>query len=265
MTGTRSMLLHGRGLRVRHLAAAAALLFAAGAFAGPGELTVISVGPMKEALADAVAKFESETGQTVAVNYTTRAQLKAKVHGADHPDIVIAAEDSMNQLGADGQTQTDTRMPLGRVGFGVAIKDGSTAPDVSSTEALKQALLKARSITYVDPAESPAGKQATAMVEKLGIADAVKAKTKLGTGSNPIGPVGFGDIEIALHPINEIMVAKGVKLAAPVPADVQQWTRYDAAIISEAPNQNEAKKLLTFLNGAAARASYKSKGFEAAN
>lgn len=232
------------------------------AWAGPGELTVVSVLPMREALGDALQKFQSETGQSVAVVYVSRNQLKTKVHGAEHPDVVVASEDEMNALDKAQLVQGALRAPLARMGLGVAVFKDAAKPDVSTPQALAQVLRQAKSLTYVDPAESPAGQQAQAVIGQLGLTDELKAKTQLGTGNNPVAPVGFGDVELGLHPMNLILLARGARLAAPLPASLQQWTRFDAALIADAPNQNEAKRLITFLTGASARASYAAQAFE---
>ncbi len=234
------------------------------AYAGPGELTVVTVGPVKDALADAIAKYKSETGETVAVIDAGRSQLKAKVHGAEHPDLVIASQEEMDGLEKGGQTQTATRAPLGRAGLAVAMRQGVKAPDLSSADALKKVLTSAKSLSYADPEENPAGVQAGEVVEKLGLTAVVKPKLQLGSGSNPVSAVGFGDVEVGLYPTPLILSAKDAQVAAPLPADLQKWTRYDGALISGAPNEIEAKRLLGYLSGAGAKAAFAARGFEAA-
>lgn len=246
------------------LCIAACAWAAPNAYAGPGELTVVTVGPMKDALADAIAKYKAETGETVAVIEAGRSQLKAKVHGAEHPDLVIASQEELDGLEKGGQTQAATRAPLGRAGLAVALREGVKAPDLSSAEALKQVLSSAKSLSYADPDENPAGAQAGEVVEKLGLTAAVKPKLQLGSGSNPVSAVGFGDVEVGLYPTPLILSAKGAQVAAPLPADLQKWTRYDGALISEAPNATEAKRLLGYLSGAGAKAAFAARGFEAA-
>lgn len=250
---------------MRRTPIAALLLALAGtAQAGPGELTVVSVTSMKDVLVGMFANFEKETGHTVAVSWASPAQLKAKVHGSDHPDVVIAPEEAMNALDRDGQTQSGSRAALGRVGLGVVVRHDAKGPDVSTAASFKQALLDAKSLIYVDPQESADGVKARAVVERLGLADALKAKTQLGNGANAIAPVGFGNVELGLHPIHHVMATKDVRLLAPVPAELQQWTRYDLALITDAPNPAEAERLMTWLRAASAKARLSTLGIEAA-
>jgi molybdate transport system substrate-binding protein len=233
------------------------------AFAGPGELTVLSLTPLKEAVSEALAKFEKDTGQAITVRFVNRSQLKSNLHGSEHPDVVIAAEEVISELDRAGQMQKDSRLALGRTGLGVATPQAAPAPDLSSPEAFKQAILQSKTLIYADPAENPGGVQVKALFERLGMSSAISAKTQFGTGNNPVAPVGFGDVEIGVYPINEILVAKGAKLAGALPASLQVWTRYDAAIVTGAPNQSEAKRLMAYLLGPQVKQSLAGKGFEA--
>ncbi len=233
------------------------------ATAGPGELTVLSVMPLKEAVSEALVKFEKDTGQTVSVRFVNRAQLKSALHGSEHPDVVMASEELITELDATGQIQKNDRSALGRSGLGVATPQAAPATDVSSPEAFQQAIRQSKSLIYADPSENSSGLQVKALFERLEMSAEIKHKTQFGTGNNPVAPVGFGDVDVGVYSINEILLAKGAKLAGPLPASLQVWTRYDAAIVASAPNQSEAKRLMTYLVGPQAKQSFTSKGFEA--
>lgn len=233
------------------------------AFAGPGELTVLSLTPLKEAVSDALAKFEKNTGQLVTVHFVNRAQLKSGLHSSERPDVVIASEEFITELEKAGQTQKDARSALCRTGLGVVTPQAAPATDVSSPEAFKQAVLQSKSLIYADPSDNAGGQQVKALLDRLELSAEVKAKTQLGTGNNPVAPVGFGDVAMGVYSINEILVAKGAKLAGPLPASLQAWIRYDAAMVAGAPNQSEARRLMNYLVSAQAKQSFASKGFEA--
>ncbi len=233
------------------------------AFAGPGELTVLSLMPLKAAVSDALAKFEKDSGLPVSVHFVNRSQLKSALHGSEHPDVVMASEEVISELEKAGQTQKDVRSALGRTGLGVVTPQAAPATDVSSPESFKQAILKSKSLIYADPSENAGGQQVKTLFDRLELSAAVKAKTQLGTGNNPVAPVGFGDVAMGVYSINEILAAKGAKLAGPLPVSLQVWIQYDAAMVAGAPNQSEAKRLMTYLVGAQAKQSFASKGFEA--
>lgn len=235
----------------------------ASAFAGPGELTVLSLTSMKEAVIEVLANFEKDTGRAVSVHFVNRVQLKSALHGSERPDVVVASEEFITDLEKAGQTQKDVRLAIGRAGLGVVTPQGAPVTDVSSPEAFKQAVLQSKSLIYADPSDNAGGQQVKALLDRLELSATVQSKTQRGTGNNPVAPVGFGDVALGVYSINEILQAKGVTLAGPLPASMQVWIRYDAAMVAGAPNQNEAKQLMTYLVGAQAKQSFARKGFEA--
>ena len=84
----------------------------------------------------------------------------------------------------------------------------------------------------------------------------------LGTGRSALAPVALGAVDLGLYPVNQIVATQGVQLGGPLPAQLQRWTRYDAALIDDAPNVSEARQLLRYLTGDAARAGFTVKGFQ---
>ena len=182
--------------------------------------------------------------------------------GGEHPDLVLAEQAAIDDLQKGGGIQSAARLPLGRVGLGVAVGRSKEAPDLSSPDALKQALLSAKSVLQPDPDESAWGRQAFALLEQLGVAQQVRPKLRLGTGNNPLAPVGLGDADIGLHSIVVILQSQSVKLAAPVPSVLQQWTRFDVAVVEDAPNASEARRFMEYLRGPTARAIWQRKGLE---
>lgn len=254
-------------MRRRSLIAAGGLLMArwGSVSAGAGELTVLSLTSMQPVVDDLVRAFENATGQTVAVKYTQASQLKARLHGPDHPDLVVAPAELIDLLDHEGAMQSGTRQAVGRVGVGVAVRRGdSGVRDFSSAARLRQALMDAKSLVYADPKDSAEGLRARAVIDRLGLAAELRAKTQLGSGSNPIAAVGFGDAELGLHAIDRILGTPGLLLAAPVPAELQEWTRYDAAMVVEAANAADARRLMQFLASDASKLRLSVRGIEPA-
>lgn len=236
--------------------------FATTAMAGPGELTVLSAASLEDALGAAVATYERDTGRRVVLSYTTPSRLAAKLKGADHPDMVVLDSASLDAIEAGGHTVAGSRATLARVGLGVAVRQGAPVPDISTPAAFRQALLGAGSIAYLDPADDASGRQVADVVAGLGLTDALQPKTRLGTGRSALAPVALGTVDLGLYPVNRIAATQGVQLGGPLPAQLQRWTRYDAALIDDAPNVGEARQLLRYLTGDAARAGFAVKGFQ---
>lgn len=232
------------------------------AHAAAGELTVMSTPSMKEPLAAVLDAFKKESGLAVATEFVAPRQLRSKMAAStEHADVVVSDEAAIADLQKDGRLAE--RAPIGRTGLGIAMQAGKKAPDVSSPDALKQALLAAPSVLWADPSESAWGRLAAGVVEKLGVTKELQGRVKLGTGNNPLGPVGFGDAQLGLHSIAEILQARSVSLVAPVPAALQQWIRLDAGLVQNAPNESDAKRLMKFLGSPAARAVWMRHGIEA--
>ncbi len=154
---------------------------------------------------------------------------------------------------------------MARVGVGVMVKAGAPAPDISSVEAFKRALLAAKSVAYIDPASGgSSGIYVAGLLDKLGIADQVKPKAKLKKGGYVADLIVSGEAELGIHQISEIVPVKEVTLIGPLPAEIQNYTVYAAGIGAGAKDAEAAKALIKALTGPAAAAVLKSKGMEAA-
>ena len=145
------------------------------------------------------------------------------------------------------------------------VKAGAPAPDISSVEAFKRALLAAKSVAYIDPASGgSSGIYVAGLLDKLGIADQVKPKAKLKKGGYVADLIVSGEAELGIHQISEIVPVKEVTLIGPLPAEIQNYTVYAAGIGAGAKDAEAAKALIKALTGPAAAAVLKSKGMEAA-
>jgi len=137
---------------------------------------------------------------------------------------------------------------------------------VSNVEAFKQALLKARSVAYIDPASGgSSGIYVDKLLERLGIADQIRPKAKLKKGGHVADLVVSGEAELGVHQISEIVPVKGAVLVGPLPKEIQNTTTYAAGLSASAQNKDAAQGLIRALSGPAAAAMLKSKGMEPAS
>ncbi|HYR37159.1 MAG TPA: substrate-binding domain-containing protein [Burkholderiales bacterium] len=188
------------------------------------ELRVLSGGAAKSLVDPLAASFPQGK---VQVQYQPMGKLvEALAQGAE-VDLVIVTEETVPRLEKEGRVQRGAK-PIARVGIGVAVNEKAPSPDISTAEAFKRTLLAAKSIVYIDPKVGTSGKHLAEVFARLGIADQVNAKARLGSGGYIVEPVGRGEIELGLHQISEIIPVKGVKLVGELPQELQKYTTYVA-------------------------------------
>src|SRR5687767_15308267 len=137
-------------------------------------------------------------------------------------DLVVITSEVAEQLRGGPMLDFSRAKPIARVGIGVAVHESAPVPDIRTVEAFKKTLLAAKSVVYIDPKVGTSGKHVAEILQRLGIAEQVNAKAKLGSGGYITEPVGRGEIELGIHQISEILPVKGVKLAGPLPAELQK-------------------------------------------
>lgn len=226
----------------------AAVLSAAAASAG--ELKVISAGAVRTVLGGMIDDYQRKSGQKITFTIGSTGQLRSIIASGEPADLIIVSAPLMAELEKTGKLVPGSRVDFGRIGLGVVIRDGAPVPNISTPDALKQALIKAQSIAYTDPARGGTSYlHLMKIAEQFGIADVVTKKGVHATGGNDaIDKVAQGKAEIAVVLISEIH-GKGVKLAAPLPEALQLWTVYSAAIPASSTDAASARALVAALTG----------------
>jgi molybdate transport system substrate-binding protein len=237
------------------LLVAVALLVSA-ALAEAAELQVLSAGAMRSIVTELAAAYEKESGNTVKLTFGTVGVIRAKLAEAAPADVAIMTQEAMQEMTRQGAIAEGSWTPIGRTGIGVAVREGAPKPDIASPEALKQTLLAAKSLVYVDPAQGgTSGIHFAGVLQRLGIAEAVKPKTTLVPGGYPAELVARGEVELVVHQISEIVPVKGVTLVGPLPKELQKTTVYAAGVTVASNAKDVARAFVTFL----ARSDFKPK------
>jgi molybdate transport system substrate-binding protein len=245
----------------------AMVLMAAGAPRGAAaaEIKVLTAGAFKQVLLVLVPDFEKQTGHKVILENDTVGALTKRIEGGEAFDLAVLTPAAVNDLSTKGKFVSGSRTNLGRVGVGVVVKEGAPKPDISSVDAFKKTLLAAKSVAYIDPAAGgSSGIYVAGLLDKLGVAAAVKPKAKLIPGGAVAEHIARGEAEIGIHQISEILPVKGITLVGPLPADIQNYTVYAAGLGANGKESEAAKALLKTLSGPAAADVLKSKGMEPA-
>jgi molybdate transport system substrate-binding protein len=220
------------------------------------ELKVLAGGSLRSLLTELAPQFEHASGHKLAIHFDTTPNLIKAATSGEPFDLGVVPIDVFYDDAA--KTHFAPPVEFARVGYGVAVKTGAPRPDISTPEAFKNTLLEAKSITFL-PA-SAAGSYILRLFQRLGIDEAMKAKTVAQDQPTGIIPaVVSGKAEIAVF-VNNVLTAPGVDIVGPFPAKYQQELVFPAALSVDTQQKEAAQALIDFLMSPAAAAVIKSKG-----
>lgn len=225
------------------------------------ELVVISSGAVRSVVAPLVEVFQRETGHRVRLTSATAGEVQAQIEQGAAADIVIAPEATLGRLAQKGLALAEAGHVIARVGMGVAVRQGAAKPAIETPESFRRALLEAPSVSYSDPAIGTSGKALMALVDQLGIGDAVRAKGQPGTGY-VCEKVARGEAALCVHQISEILPVAGLTFLGPLPAALQQVTAYAAAPTPRAADAPLAQAFIELLTRPAMRERFASAGLD---
>jgi molybdate transport system substrate-binding protein len=212
-------------------------------------IKIFSGGAMRPLLREIVPLFERPYGATIEVEFRLSAALKRAIEDGAVFDIAILPRPEFDDLVAHGAIVRDSAADMARSTVGLCVREGAPKPDIGSVEALRRALLQARSIAYSD---GPSGAYVAGLLAKLGIATAVAAKIKLTSG--PVAElVARGKAELGLQQIIAILPVEGAQLVGPLPAELQNVITYAAGLSSRALAAEGATAFLAFMRGEQAK------------
>jgi molybdate transport system substrate-binding protein len=242
---------------------AGALLLAGSA--GAAEVHVMISGGMTAAYNVLVPEFEHATGHKVLTAFgpsmgTTANAIPVRLERGEPADVLILVGYALGDLAKNGKVIPDSRVDLVKSPIGIAVKAGAPKPDISSADAVKRALLAAKTIAYSDSASGVY--VSTEMFDKLGIADAMKDKARK-IPATPVGEiVARGDAEIGFQQIAELRPVSGIDIVGPLPDDLQKITVFSAGIATVSKEPDAGKALIKFLASPAARDAIIKSGME---
>jgi len=231
----------------------------AGTAANAAEITVVAGGgPLPDVLGTLMPMFESATGNKVKISFKGGPAVTADVkQGA--ADLVIIGTDAVDQLAASGDVMGNGKTLLMISKVGIAVKAGAPKPDVSTPEKLKAALLAAKTVGY---SQGASGQHFETIIQKLGIADAIKGKAVVVQG-RPVGAaIASGEAEIGVQQVAELRPVRGVDQFGEMPGDLQKQIPYSAGIPAKAKDAATARALVSFLRSEAAQEVLKRKGMD---
>jgi molybdate transport system substrate-binding protein len=237
------------------------LLTASTAAAQDTEIRILCSNGIRAAVAKLLPEYERSMGRSIKVQYGASAGFKRSIEGGEPFDLAILTPPIIEDLIKEGKIAKGTALDLASSGVGIAVRAGLPKPDVTTPEAIKQTLLRSKSIGYVkEGASSPA---IVNMLNSLGISEDVQRKTAFQPGAEQsMASVAAGQVDVAFGLVSEIVPAPGVQLAGAFPPEFQKRIIMTAGISSSTKNRDAANAIIKSLASAAAAATIKATGLD---
>jgi len=222
------------------------------------ELVVLAGGSLTAALKEIAPLFEQASGHKLTIEFASTPQLIKRATSGQPFDLGVVPVEVMKDEAARQRFAAEATRDIARVGYGVAMRAGAARPDIGTVDAFRKTLLDAKSVAFLP--ESAAGAYVIRTFERLGIAEAMKAKTvaQATTGTIPQA-VAKGDAELGIF-LTNVLVAPGVELVGPFPAALQQDLVFTGAVAAQTKHEAAARSMLDYLRAPAAAAVLAAKG-----
>jgi molybdate transport system substrate-binding protein len=233
--------------------------------AGAAEIRVLAGSAVQPVMSRIIPKFEAETGHHVRFDYGTVGGMAQRVQQGERADLAIVSAPQMDSLEREGRIAAGSRLALGKTGVGVFVRKAASKPDIASVDSFKRTMLAAKSIGYNDPAAgAPVGIYLLGLFERMGIAEAMAAKTVVfKQRSERFDAVARGDVEIGFNQVSEIVAVPSVDLVGPLPEAIQSYTVLTIGAVAASGQPDAARALIAFLAAPVSLAAFRSAGFVA--
>lgn len=230
------------------------------------KLKVLSAIGMRLVMEDLGPMFERASGHKLAITFGVGGVIVKRIQDGESADVVMLPQPGIESLAKDSKLVAGSQLILARSGIGVSVRKGAPKPDVSSPDALKRSLLAAKSITYSNPTLGGAsGVHFAKVLNRLGIANEMKPKTVFSKTPGEVGQlVAKGEVEMAIHQIQELISVSGIEIVGPLPGDLQDTIVFSGAVMTDAKEAEVGNALINFLRTPEAAAVIKAKGMDPA-
>lgn len=230
------------------------------------ELKVFSTIAVQSALEMLVPMLETDNGCRLAITWNTAPALVKRLQGGETADVLILNRAGMDTMIRDKRVRAGSEVTLASSATALAIKAGAPPPDISTPEALKRTLLTARAISYSDPAAGGAsGIHFARLIERLGIAKEVNAKTKHPPPAGLCGDLlASGEVDLAVQQKPELLQVQGIEILGLLPGDLHMVTVFVAGVEASSAEPTTGQALIDFLRSPASAAVFRAKGLDPA-
>jgi molybdate transport system substrate-binding protein len=228
------------------------------------ELAIYSTIGVRSAAEDLFRTFEKEHVCRMSVTWGTAPMLVKRIENGESADILVLSRAGIDALAKKGKIAPGSDVTLAGSGVAIAVKAGGAKPDISTPQALKEALLKAKAIAYSEPSAGGAsGVYFAELLERMGIAEQMKAKTKFPPAGGFCGELLLsGEAELAVQQKPELMHVAGTEIVGFLPGELNMVTEFAVAIMAGSKEAETGKTLIAMLRSPEAAAVFRSKGLE---
>jgi molybdate transport system substrate-binding protein len=209
--------------------------------ADAAEIALVTTGAVEHIMLGLIPSFEQASGHKVHMSVYGTALAVSKVKEGEAADIVLLSPEALGDLAKAGKVADASITPVFRSRVGLAVRAGAPRPDIGSADALKKTLLAAKSIGY---SIGPSGEYfSTILIERLGIADALRPKMKQVRGAPVATAVAKGEVEVGIHQVAELMPIPGIELVGALPLELNTIILYATGIATAAKAPDAATAL----------------------
>jgi molybdate transport system substrate-binding protein len=224
------------------------------------EIKVIAANALKDGYSQLVASFEKTSGHKIMTTWTGTVNATKRVGDGEVYDLVIIGSSNIDQLIAAGKLVAGSRADFAKSGVGVAVRAGLPKPDVSTSDAVRTAVLNAKSVAY---SAGPSGAYIVELLRQMGIAEQVAAKIKQpSSGAEVASLLARGEADFGFAQVSEFLNVPGIVDLGPLPASMQNFTIYAVGVHTAAPAPDAASDLVRHLRGPQAAPAIKQMGME---
>jgi molybdate transport system substrate-binding protein len=224
------------------------------------EIKVLSTHAVFEVLSELGPQFERTSGHRLSFSYDPANVIKHRIEEGAAFDIAIVTKPVIDALVERGQIRADTRTDIGRCGLGVAVRKGAPKPDIGTVDGFKHTILMAKSV--VRSAEGTSGLYFEKLLDRLGIAEQMRGKIRLGGSGRIAELVAKGEVEMAVQQISELLPVTGTDYVGPFPRELQHYTVFSAGVSTASKQPDAAKALINALMASSAEPLLKANGLE---
>jgi molybdate transport system substrate-binding protein len=225
-------------------------------------IKLLSSMATREVLGELASGYQRDTSQAVACEAVGGVDVAKRVRAGEAVDVVVLANNAIDQLITDGKVLAGTRVDLVRSGIAVAVRAGAPRPDIASETAVKEAVLAAKTVGF---STGPSGVYLEKMFERWGVLGQLRGRMVVAPPGVPVGSlVADGAVDIGFQQLSELMSLPGIDVIGALPPAIQTITIFSGGVAVTCANPDAARALLEYMAAPAVAAVKQRYGMEAA-